>query len=57
MVQIVEILHMEDKDGLSCMVNIMASNVLVMQGARASAAIVLTLFPWNILILAPEGLK
>ena len=38
------------------MVNTMATDDLATQGARASAAMVLTTFCWNILASAPEGL-
>ena len=37
--------------------DIIAADILVMQGARASAAMVLTKFFRNILVSEPEGLK
>ena len=37
-------------------VNAMAADDLAMEEARASAAIELTYFSWNILVSAPEGL-
>ena len=40
----------------SCISNAMAADVLVMQGAKASAAIILTLWSWNILVSAPKVL-
>ena len=42
---------------LSYRVNIMAADDLVMQGARASAGMVLTSFSWNILVSVTSGLK
>ena len=41
---------------LSNEVNIMAAYDLTMQGARASTAMVLPMFSWNVLATAPEGL-
>ena len=45
------------RNSSSCIVNTMAADGLVMQGARASGAMVLTKFSWNILVSAPEELK
>ena len=43
------------KIGLSGLINIMAPDVLVTQGARESAATVLTQFSRSIPVPAPEG--
>ena len=40
-----------------CMVNTMVADVLVTYGARASAAVVLAYFSWNIPVSTPEGLS
>ena len=39
------------------MINTMAADGLVTQGARASATMILTYFCWNIVAQAPEGLR
>ena len=41
---------------LSYLVNIMPTDDLAMQGAWASAAIILTYLSWNILDSMPDGL-
>ena len=46
----------EAKDPFILKVNTMASDDLVTQGSRASSAIVLTWFLWNIPISTQEGL-
>ena len=44
------------KTGLLNIVNTMAADILAMQGARVSAAIVLIQFSWNIQVSTMEGL-
>ena len=47
----------EDKNPVTCVVNDMAVNNLVIQGAVASQATVLTYFSRNNRVSAPEGLN
>ena len=56
MAQIVESVPRRSQ-GLSCIFNAMAADVLAMHRARASAAMILTYFLWNILVWASKGLR
>ena len=44
------------KRNTSCIVNTMAVDDLIAQRARATAAMVLTYFSWNMPVSVPEGL-
>ena len=50
-------LSWKSRTSLSNIVNNMAADDLAMQGARVSAAMILTLSFWNILTPAPDGLN
>ena len=41
---------------LSCIVNAIAADGMVVQGARSSATMILSWFSWNILVWVPKGL-
>ena len=45
------------RTGLSYIVNTIAADLNVMQGAKASAAKIITYFSRNVLVLAPEWLN
>ena len=53
-VQVVKILAIKTGISLLCIINTMAADVLVTQGARALAAMVLIYFPQYIMFSAPE---